>query len=82
MSPDEVSAILPLPLSALEPSRQAVHFFRLAPTKPYWKIRANDLVVPPMNEPLEIWGLSGWFLNCLAWRTGWMARPEATLPED
>jgi hypothetical protein len=24
---------------------------------------------------LEVWGLSGWFLNRLAWRLGWMERP-------
>jgi hypothetical protein len=24
---------------------------------------------------LEVWGLSGWFLNKLAWRVGWMERP-------
>jgi hypothetical protein len=82
-SPDEVDAILPLPLSAAQdPARQHLHFFRLERHKPYWKIRAEDLVVPPMKDPLEVWGLSGWFFNLLAWRTGWLPKPRASEPND
>lgn len=31
---------------------------------------------------LEVWGLSGWFLNKLAWKVGWVEQPHAaTDPE-
>jgi hypothetical protein len=31
-----------------------------------------------MEAGLELWGLSGWFLNVLAWRLGWL---EELVPE-
>lgn len=86
-SPDEVAAILPFPLSALrDTSRRRIHHFRMNPSRPYYTLRAGDLVQQvqddtPIDENLEIWGLSGWFLNRLAWRLGWMDRPKAEVYE-
>jgi hypothetical protein len=81
-SPDEVAAILPFPLSALHDThRRSIHHFRVDPRKPYYRFRAEDLVHWPAGlevDELEVWGLSGWFLNRLAWRLGWIDRP---LPE-
>lgn len=80
-SSDEVAAILPLPLSALKDScRLRVHYFRAEGRKPYWTIRAGDLVEPPhpgIKDSLEVWGLSGWLLNRLAWDLEWLEIPEA-----
>ncbi|WVF69740.1 hypothetical protein IAT40_004519 [Kwoniella sp. CBS 6097] len=46
-SPAEVSAILPIPLSALQtPSRLSTHYFRLDTSKPYHKIKCEDFVLP------------------------------------
>ncbi|ORY30370.1 NUDIX hydrolase domain-like protein [Naematelia encephala] len=89
-SPDEVSAILPLPLSALtDPARQSLHFFRMDSRKPYFKIKVDDLVHQPSSDrisqqqqDLEIWGLSGWFLNRLAWKLGWMDQPAIPDSEE
>lgn len=80
--PGEVAALLPLPLSAVaDPDRKVAHYFRSDSNRPYWKIRVGDLLHPPpdpsdehMNE-LEVWGLSGWFLNQLALRLGWSDTP-------
>ena len=87
-SPAEVAHILALPLTALtDPARHAIHYFRLDPRRPYWKVRVHDLVYRHGSDDetkaskLEAWGLSGWFLNCLAWRTGWLREPEAEMPE-
>jgi hypothetical protein len=76
---------LPLPLAAvLDPSRRRTHHFRLDVHRPYYTIRVGDLVAwPPDSSPadrkayadLEVWGLSGWFLNCLAWKAGWLKHP-------
>ncbi|OXG28075.1 hypothetical protein C360_06015 [Cryptococcus neoformans Bt15] len=90
LSSAEVSAILPLPLSALsDPRRRSIHLFRLNRFRPYYKIRADDLVIPlPGNEVnipahLEIWGLSGWLLNKFAEKVGWLDAPEIEKsPED
>ncbi|KGB75102.1 hypothetical protein CNBG_0940 [Cryptococcus deuterogattii R265] len=89
LSPAEVSAILPLPLSALsDPKRRAVHLFRLNRFRPYYKIRADDLVIRlpgnkvNISEDLEIWGLSGWLLNKLAERVGWLDAPEIEKPHE
>jgi hypothetical protein len=86
-SPDEVAAILPLPLSALlDPSRQRVHHFRINARRPYYTTRVGDLIARPPDlsdedcrtlDKLEVWGLSGWFLNRLAWTVGWLDRPPA-----
>ncbi|KAK8847458.1 hypothetical protein IAR55_005316 [Kwoniella newhampshirensis] len=89
-SPSEVSAILPLPLEALiDPTRHSLHFFRLDTTRPYHRIRATDLVLPSSVTTtdgvgeLEVWGLSGWFLNKLAERVGWLKMPPVPrAPED
>lgn len=81
-SPDEVSAILPFPLTALATPRRSIRYFRLAPHRPYWKFKAGDLTRPHVDDSLEVWGLSGWFLNCLAWRTGWLERPPNVDLED
>ncbi|OCF32547.1 hypothetical protein I317_00314 [Kwoniella heveanensis CBS 569] len=109
-SPTEVSAILPIPLSALQtPSRLSTHYFRLDTSKPYHKIRCEDYVVLPNKDHsspaptvsasllkdnetsstaddfrgLEVWGLSGWFLNKLAERVGWCEMPpKGVMPED
>ncbi|RSH92203.1 hypothetical protein EHS25_008618 [Saitozyma podzolica] len=86
-SPDEVAAILPLPLSALlDPSRRRVHHFRIDARRPYYTTRVGDLIARPPDlsaedcrtlDKLEVWGLSGWFLNRLAWTVGWLDRPPA-----
>lgn len=96
-SPMEVSSILPLPLSALQDrTRLSIHCFRMAYSKPYHKVHVADLVMEeqPASEvysdqvkaqegaELEIWGLSGWFLNKLAWRMGWMEEPRVSEPDD
>ena len=102
-SPTEVSALLPLPLSALlDPSRQSLHYFRMDSRRPYWRVRAGDLVIscpspstptsnrrttpstrsPECAENAEVWGLSGWFLNCLARRVGWLREIEAYVADD
>ncbi|ODO08648.1 hypothetical protein L198_00380 [Cryptococcus wingfieldii CBS 7118] len=89
-SPDEVSALLPLPLAILtDPARLSTHNFRLNWYKPYHKIRVEDLVIPPAPgasldvEGLEVWGLSGWFLNKLCEKLGWLEPPEVEAsPED
>jgi hypothetical protein len=93
----EVSSILPLPLSALQDqSRLSIHCFRMAYSKPYHKVHVADLVMEeqPASEvysdqvkaqegaELEIWGLSGWFLNKLAWRMDWMEEPRVSEPDD
>lgn len=80
-----MSAILPIPLSAIaDPARQEPHWFRLNGKKPYWKIRVGDYALPPPDEqpaePLEVWGLSGWFLSRLAVKLGWSDTPEDSLP--
>lgn len=88
--PGEVAALLPLPLSAVtDPSRQSPHYFRLDGRRPYWKVRCGDLVIPQPDEgdegpePLEIWGLSGWFLSRLAVRCGWTDTPDVSVaPTD
>lgn len=82
-----MSGLLPLPLSAVaDPARMSPHYFRLDGHRPYWKIRCGDLVIPPPEdegpEPLEIWGLSGWFLSRLAVRCGWSDTPEVSLPPE
>ena len=28
------------------------------------------------GRALEVWGLSGWFLNRLAWQVGWLTKPK------
>lgn len=86
-SPDEVAAVLPLPLSALlDPSRQRVHHFRIDARRPYYTTKVGDLIAQPPDlsaqdcrtlDKLEVWGLSGWFLNRLAWTVGWLDRPPA-----
>nr|ODN89500.1 hypothetical protein L203_02210 [Cryptococcus depauperatus CBS 7841] len=88
LSSTEVSALLPLSISALlKKSRQSTHYFRVDRFKPYHKIRVNDLVVLPkgnthsiltdrMGKRLEVWGLSGWLLNKLAERVGWLKMPD------
>ncbi|WWD21549.1 hypothetical protein CI109_106035 [Kwoniella shandongensis] len=89
-SPAEVSAILPLPLDALiDPSRHALHFFRLDTYRPYHRVKATDLVLRSSLTveggvgELEVWGLSGWFLNKLAERVGWLEMPPVPpSPED
>ncbi|WVQ75929.1 hypothetical protein IAR50_005564 [Cryptococcus sp. DSM 104548] len=89
-SPAEVSALLPLPLSILsDPTRLSTHNFRLNWYKPYHKIRVEDLVLPPAPgisldvKGLEVWGLSGWFLNKLCERLGWLEPPIVeALSED
>ncbi|WVR04684.1 hypothetical protein IAU60_001695 [Kwoniella sp. DSM 27419] len=82
LSPAEVAAVLPLPLSTLQDAtRRSTHYFRLDTSKPYHKVRCEDLVLPNERldrkdvEGLEVWGLSGWFLNKLAERAGWVAMP-------
>ncbi|KAK4687782.1 hypothetical protein P7C73_g2332, partial [Tremellales sp. Uapishka_1] len=87
LSASEVASIVPLPLEALaEPARRSVHNFRLDRRNPYWKIQVGDLVHCPREgrlEPgesgvasdLEIWGLSGWFLNELCEKVGWLEKP-------
>jgi hypothetical protein len=85
-SPNEVSGLIPFPLHALlDPTRQSLHFFRMAPRRPYIKYRINDLVQPHLEDQakdLEIWGLSGWFLNKLVWRLGWMEPPRVDDMDD
>ncbi|RXK36313.1 hypothetical protein M231_06449 [Tremella mesenterica] len=74
-SPSEVSQILCIPLSVISaPNRHTIHHFRLNVHRPYYKIQIGDLT--PQNDDLEIWGLSGWFLNNLAWRLRWWDRPS------
>lgn len=123
-SPDEVSHIIPMPLSYLaQPGRLALHLFRIDARRPYRKVGVGDQVptdlLPPSRRgsyrgstiaglsgagkhigekedyeafraagmarmrALEVWGLSGWFLNKLAWSVGWMDRPPPLAdPED
>nr|KIR49659.1 hypothetical protein I312_00747 [Cryptococcus bacillisporus CA1280] len=77
-----------IPQSLSDPKRRAVHLFRLNRFRPYYKIRADDLVIRlPGNkinipEDLEIWGLSGWLLNKLAERVGWLDAPEIEKPHE
>jgi hypothetical protein len=83
--PGEVSGIIPLPLSAVaDPARQAAHYFRLDGRRPYWKIRCGDLIHPPPENPetmpMEVWGLTGWFLARFAEQMGWSDRPPVSLP--
>ncbi|EIW71234.1 hypothetical protein TREMEDRAFT_27166 [Tremella mesenterica DSM 1558] len=69
-----LSQILCIPLSTIsDPNRHTIHHFRLNVHRPYYKIQIGDLT--PQNDDLEIWGLSGWFLNNLAWRLRWWDRP-------
>jgi hypothetical protein len=80
-SPNEVSAILPFPLAALhDQHRRSVHHFRVDSRKPYYRWQAGDLVhwSPGKETEVELWGLSAWVLNRLAWRLGWMEqlKPE------
>ncbi|WVQ83296.1 hypothetical protein IAT38_005435 [Cryptococcus sp. DSM 104549] len=89
LSPEEVSALLFLPLAALAtPSLRRTHYFRLDPFKPYHKILADEYVITPEGvdeggeEGLEVWGLSGWFLNKLAERAGWMEMPKVEGPPE
>ena len=83
-----MAAILPLPLYTLsDMGRRRVHHFRVDPARPYYTIKAGDLVLPAsgqteVSKELEVWGLSGWVLNRLAWRLGWMDRPKAEQYED
>lgn len=92
-SPDEVAEIIPFPLSALhDMARQRLHHFRIDSRKPYWKYQAGDLVYRPdqsealaakdAQPELEVWGLSGWLLNRLAWTAGWMDAPSPEEHED
>ncbi|EGN96628.1 hypothetical protein SERLA73DRAFT_184736 [Serpula lacrymans var. lacrymans S7.3] len=80
ISQPEVATVFHLPLSALtSPARLRSDFFRR--TSPYWAIDVSDLVqgVTWTNDPeqrdeigggrngkLEVWGLTGWYLNLLA----------------
>lgn len=79
-SPDEVAAILPFPLKVLhDESRRRLHHFRVDPSKPYYKYRADDLVQGVdywEGDELELWGLTGWFFNRLAWSLEWMKQPR------
>ncbi|WRT64712.1 uncharacterized protein IL334_001646 [Kwoniella shivajii] len=115
---DEVSSIIPLPLSVLQcPEKLKTHYFRLDLNKPYYRIQCSDYVIPPssssrsstdkaeglgegqgegegkrkvgleengeLSDQLEIWGLSGWILNKLAERAGWIKMPPKGIsPED
>ena len=86
-SPSEVSAILPLPLSALTEEARSLHFFRMDPRKPYWKYKVDKYIHQsgPGNESgedLEVWGLSGWFLNRLGRKMGWLDEPKVDAPHD
>ncbi|EAL18557.1 hypothetical protein CNBJ1980 [Cryptococcus deneoformans B-3501A] len=72
-----------------DPRRRSIHLFRLNRFRPYYKIRADDLVIPlpgskvDIPEHLEIWGLSGWLLNKFAEKVGWLDTPEIEKsPED
>jgi hypothetical protein len=82
---DEVSALLPLPLKTiLDETRRSLHFFRMDPSKPYYKYRVGDMAEPRILDAdnLELWGLSGWFINRLAWRMGWLDKPDIGGYED
>lgn len=81
-----MAGIIPFPLSALhDMSRQRLHHFRVDSRKPYWKYRAGDLVHADgaeVDEEIEVWGLTGWLLNRLAWGAGWTTRPEPEEHDD
>ena len=85
-SVNEVDYILSLPLRILcDPARQSIHYFRLDVHRPYQKIRVTDLLPETLvreRGQVEIWGLSGWFLNVLAWRLGWWPQPVASAAEE
>lgn len=84
-SPDEVSSLFTFPLAELRNTQpHSIHHFRLDPRRPYHKYRVGHLLPPESlatdearqaAAKLEVWGLSGWFLNRLAWQVRWMNRP-------
>ena len=71
-----------------DPARQVIHNFRCDPCRPYFKIQVGDLIRQEETDrkmeaaDLEVWGLSGWFLNCLACTVGWFMQPEFEDPGD
>jgi 8-oxo-dGTP pyrophosphatase MutT (NUDIX family) len=89
-SPDEVAGIIPFPIAALQDgNRQRLHHFRADTRKPYWKYRAGDLIqlnerssswetkdgMDAPEKDIEVWGLTGWILNRLAFTLGWTTPP-------
>lgn len=76
----EVAQILPIPLTTvLDLARHSIHHFRLRPERPYYKVDVSDLAVAvaggTVGEKLEIWGLSGWYLNLFLRSVGLMREP-------
>jgi hypothetical protein len=73
----EVTQVLPIPIETLlDPARHSIHHFRLRPERPYYKVDVSDLADKSLvGDKLEIWGLSGWYLNLFLRSVGLMREP-------